>query len=236
MSCSECSSTTVSASLSVRDLRKRGNVAAHPRPPAEQRLEPRHPETREGHHSSVKNRCTSASRTSMVASGKRPRVRRMRRRSRVMSFPTLTMEGFRRPPAAWSSLGKRNVPRRGRGWADRGDGGHEAVVCRPMVSLGRKHDGGTLFAGAEVGERKRDEDDVSPPTGRRRRHPQGCPRNRRPARQGAARPPPPGTGRATVGRPAPAGPCGRRPPPPRPQRLALLMHRQIQDKKARLRI
>ena len=40
---------------------------------------------------------------SMVASGKRPGVRRMRRRSRVMSFPTLTMEGFRRPPAAWSS-------------------------------------------------------------------------------------------------------------------------------------
>ena len=47
-----------------------------------------------------------------------------------------------------------------------------------------------LLGGAEVREGERDEDDVSPPTGRRRRHPQDCPRIGRPAQPDGARPAP----------------------------------------------
>lgn len=59
--------------------------------------------TRQGNHGSMRNRFISARRASTVASGRRPRVRRMRRRSRAMSLPILTIEGFKRPPAAWIS-------------------------------------------------------------------------------------------------------------------------------------
>src|SRR3990172_12454292 len=78
-----------------------------------------------------------------------------------------------------------------------------------MVPFRRQDHSRALLRGAEVGERKRDENDVSPPTDCRRRHPRDCPRTGRLARPSLAKPDLPGTGRART-EAGPAPPLGFR--------------------------